>query len=198
MESQAPASKIHRHHHGVKFYGSEDSLFRTVAGFLSEGLVAAQPAIIIATREHRAGVLREMTGRLIDVERAQEDGELMVLDAAETLDLFMLGDRPDADLFEQHIGGLIDRTLHGRPRVVARAYGEMVDLLWQDGRSRSAIALEVLWNQLAATHGFALLCGYSMGQFYKQTAQYQEVCNEHTHVLDPDSVIPFESKRRSG
>ena len=40
---------VHAHQHAVQFYGNEDALFTTVAGFLSEGLVAGQPAVVIAT-----------------------------------------------------------------------------------------------------------------------------------------------------
>jgi len=54
----------------------------------------------------------------------------------------------------------------------------------------------VLWNDLAMTHVFSLLCGYAIGNFYKQTQQYEEVCNLHTHVHESDNkVIPFAPAR---
>jgi hypothetical protein len=40
----------------------------------------------------------------------------------------------------------------------------------------------MLWNQLAASQSFALLCGYSMGHFYKDAAQ-QTICAQHTHII---------------
>jgi hypothetical protein len=58
----------------------------------------------------------------------------------------------------------------------------MVDVLWQAGQTAAAIRLEMLWNQLAQTHSFALLCGYSMGHFYKDVGQ-QEVRQQHTHLV---------------
>ena len=40
------------------------------------------------------------------------------------------------------------------------------------------------------------LCGYAIGNFYKQTQQYEEVCNLHTHVHESDhKVIPFDPER---
>ena len=48
-------SSIHTHHHAVQFYENDGSLFTTVAGFLSQGLVEGHPAIVIATAEHTAG-----------------------------------------------------------------------------------------------------------------------------------------------
>jgi hypothetical protein len=79
------AAPVHAHHHAVQFYGSDSSLFTTVAGFLGQGLVDGQPAIVIATPAHGAGILEHLRGRLIDVEQAQRAGELLVLDAHETL-----------------------------------------------------------------------------------------------------------------
>ena len=110
----------------------------------------------------------------------------------------MVGDSPDPDLFEEHIGGLVGRAVGGRPRTVVRAFGEMVDVLWQDGHADAAIRLEILWNKLATKYGFALLCGYSMGNFYKKAEQFQEICQQHTHVIGPDpNVVILETKKRA-
>lgn len=190
-ETNVPTSN---RHHAVQFYGTDKSLFVTVAGFLSEGIVNAQPAIVIATPEHRIAIEEHLCDRLIDCEKARREGELLFLDAEETLGLFMVGDEPNADLFETSVGGVIDRTIAGRPRTTMRAYGEMVDVLWKQGRSESAIKLEILWNKLAVKHNFALLCGYAMGSFYKQTKHLEDVAALHSHVVN-DTVVPFERKR---
>lgn len=177
---------IYDHHHAVQFYGDDDSLFTTVAGFLTQGFVDGHPAIIIATQGHREAILDYLRDRLIDVDRAQRMRGLIVLDAQETLDLFMEGDYPDEDRFERSVGRLIGAMLEGRQdRILIRAYGEMVDVLWKQGRSQAAIRLEMLWNKLAQRYGFALLCGYSMGNFYKQTRGFEDICREHTHVIAP-------------
>jgi hypothetical protein len=66
-----------------------------------------------------------------------------------------------------------------------RAYGEMVDLLWKDGCEATAIRLETLWNQLARTCDFELLCGYSIGNFYKGSS-LDDIKRQHTHVVPTD------------
>jgi hypothetical protein len=191
-----PNSRIHTHHHAVQFYGNDDSLFTTVGGFISEGLVAGQPAVIIATESHRAAIVEQLTTRLIDVQEAERIGDLVLVDAHEALATFMIESGPDAEAFERHVGGVMEKILNGRPRTVVRAYGEMVDVLWKEGRTDAAIKLEILWNKLATAYQFALLCGYSMGNFYKQAEQFQEVCRQHTHVLDTDTnVVVFDAKR---
>jgi hypothetical protein len=189
--SAAPAP----HHHGVKFYGTDDSLFTTVAGFLAEGLIARQPAIIIATTAHREAIVEHLCGRLIDCAAAVRRGDLLMLDADDTLGLFMVNGMPDRELFEQSVGAIVQQTLTGRPGIM-RAYGEMVDVLWKQGQSDAAIALEMLWNSLAHKHKFALLCGYAMGSFYKQSKQFEAVCTQHSHVIEHDSnVLPFPELR---
>jgi hypothetical protein len=187
-------NELHNHHHAVQFYGSDASLFVTVAGFLAEGLVAGQPSVVIATPDHRVAIEEHLGDRLIDCELARRNGDLVMLDAEQTLELFMVGDDPDADLFEMNVGRVIDQVLGGRNRTTVRAYGEMVDLLWKQGRSHSAIQLEILWNKLALKHNFALLCGYSMGSFYKQTKQLEEISALHSHVVDTN-VVPFSRGR---
>ncbi len=198
MKTPSVDLSIFKHRHAVQFYGSDDSLITTVTGFLSEGMIARQPGVVIATEPHRDAIVAQLATRLIDVEKAQRQGDLVLLDADETLDLFMFGDIPDAIAFDAQVGHLFEQVLEGRPTTILRAYGEMVDVLWKRGRMEGAIRLELLWNKLAARFGFALLCGYSMGNFYKQAALFQEVCRHHTHVLDSaTNVVVLDRARES-
>jgi hypothetical protein len=184
-------------HHAVQFYGNKDSLFKTVAVFLSEGLVAEQPTIVIATRPYALAIVEQLRERFIDIELAKRCGDLRLIDAEELLTKFMTRDGPDPTLFEEQVGSLIDKALVGRPRTVVRAYGEMVDVLWQNGQAEAAIRLEMLWNKLAQSRGFTLLCGYSMGNFYKKAEQFQAVCDLHTEVMTSEpNVTILDSKRR--
>jgi hypothetical protein len=183
-------SIIDPHRHAVKFYRNDQSLFATVGGFLSQGLVEGQPAVLIATARHRDGILAELANRLIDVPQAFERGDLVVLDAHETLARFMVDGMPNPAAFDHHVGTIIGNLVsrHSDAAIV-RAYGEMVDVLWKDGMQDAAIRLEILWNTLGAQYGFALLCGYAMGSFYKETDLFERVCDQHSHVLPPDADI---------
>ena len=145
--------------------------------------------------------MEHLCGRLIDCESARRSGSLLLLDAEDTLGQFMVGDAPDPELFEQNVGRLIQQMVDGRGRPLIRAYGEMVDVLWKQGRPEAAIKLEILWNKLAMKFRFALLCGYAMGNFYKQARHLDEVCAQHTQIIPHDTndakVIAFDSKRRT-
>jgi hypothetical protein len=152
---------------------------------------------VIATSTHCSDIIAALGERLIDCVRALRHGDLILLDAEATLDLFMVGDRPNAELFEENVGRLMEQATNGR-RTPVRAYGEMVDVLWKQGRPEAAIKLEILWNMLAMKYRFTLLCGYAMGSFYKQTARLDEVIAQHTRVIGNDgSVVPFSGRRPS-
>jgi MEDS: MEthanogen/methylotroph, DcmR Sensory domain len=184
-----PESATLRHFHAVRFYENQTSLCRTVVDFLAEGFNAHQPALMVATPAHSAAVLDLLIARGFDVKRLQASGELLLLDARDTLATFMSDGMPDATAFKAIVPAILERLCAGRGDRTVRAYGEMVDVLWKDGKTAAAIRLEVLWNQLAMTHSFSLLCGYAMGNFYKG-AGMQEVCAHHSHVIPADSKLP--------
>jgi hypothetical protein len=185
--SDARPRRSSGHFHAVRFYESKESLCRTVAEFLGEGLALAQPALVIATRVHRAALLSELRSRHFDVDKTEAAGDLLLLDAREMMSTFIVDGMPDATLFNTHVPAAIDRLCRGRKDCTIRAYGEMVDVLWQDGMTAAAIRLEILWNQLATTHDFSLLCGYAMGSFYKDVGM-RDVCAQHSHVFPADTV----------
>jgi hypothetical protein len=176
------------HFHAVRFYENKASLCRTVADFLGEGLAVGHPGLVIATPAHRCGVLSELRSRHFDVDGLQAAGDLLLLDAREVLATFMIDGMPDSTLFNTHVPPAIDRLCRGRRDCTIRAYGEMVDVLWQDGSTAAAIRLEMCWNQLAMTKDFSLLCGYAMGSFYKD-AGLREVCGQHSHVIPADGPL---------
>lgn len=168
--------------HAVRFYENRDSLARIVGQFLGEGFISGLPAIVIATPEHRDAIRDVLGERFFDVSRLEAVGNLIMADATVLLSEFMVDGMPDAALFQSAVTPLIDKACRGREGCVVRAYGEMVDVLWKAGHTVAAVRLETLWNQLAGTYSFALLCGYSMGHFYKGTA-HDELRALHTHPV---------------
>jgi flagellar biosynthesis component FlhA len=168
--------------HGVKFYDTPESLCRIVAEFLGEGLVAQQPALIIATPEHLAGIMAELTARHFNVRAMLDAGDFVLADASTMLASIMADGMPDETLFMARLGTTIEQISRRRQGVTVRAYGEMVDVLWKNGQDEAALRMEMLWNKLARTHAFSLLCGYAMGTFYKD-ADLADIHQQHSHVV---------------
>ena len=169
--------------HAVQFYQNESYLREVAVHFLADGLRSGQPALAVATSEHRLMFERGLRDQGFDVAALSASGALVLLDARRVLAQIMVGDSPDPDRFRDVIGRLLHR-LGGRRRVV-RAYGEMVDVIWRDGNPPAALRLEQLWNVLAARYHFALLCGYSIDNFMnaEHATLFEDVCGEHHHVV---------------
>ena len=178
--------------HAVQFYDDPAFLHQTVTDFLSEGIAQDEPVIVIATQANRDAFDARLRTAGIDVDRLAAAGTLREFDAKEMLATFMSSGKPDARLFRRSIGAVIDGARTGRPGAGIRAYGEMVDLLWRDGLPDAAITVEGLWNSLALTHRFTLLCGYAMGHFYKEAhaAPFHDICASHTHVRPAERYAP--------
>jgi signal transduction histidine kinase len=178
--------------HRVQFYDTEDFLALAVADFLDEGLRGGQPLVVIATEPHLRSFATRLKLKGHDVDRAFGSGQLMLLDARETLDAFMRGASPDPDLFRTVVGAALHSARHhGGGDAVLRLYGEMVDLLWRDGNTEGALQLERLWNDLAHTYEFSLLCAYAMGNFYRSTdsEHFQAICHQHRHVAPTERYL---------
>ena len=176
----------------MRFYDNEASLCRIVAAFLHEGLVVGHPAVVIATPEHSQGIVAELRAREVDIAAAQASETLLVIDADSMMERFMADGVPNRDRFFAVAHAALDRASRGKKNCEIRAYGEMVDVLWKQGRDIAAIQLEVLWNQLGRARGFSLLCGYAMGNFYKD-ASIQDVCRQHTHTIGSDGTTRVSS-----
>jgi len=188
--SVPPASSLEatNRHHAVQFYEDGEFLFETVSRFLVAGLEANESLLVIATPEHRDGILRHLAP--FEIERAIASGQVILCDANEMLGKFMVGDTPDPDLFHDALARVMSELKSGnRARKRVRAFGEMVDVLWRQGNGEGALQLEALWSQAQAEYSLSLLCAYLMGDFYKEvdSARFVEVCGRHTHVMPTET-----------
>ena len=101
-------------HHLVHFYEDEGVLFDVVARFLGAGLDAGDRLVVIATPEHREAFVRALHAR--PVERAITEGQLVLVDARETLARFMVGGRPDRARFLAVLDEVLTRATRGPAR----------------------------------------------------------------------------------
>ena len=181
--------------HIVHFYENDAELTETVADFLAEGLVSSQPLIVIATAARRQSLLARLRSKGFDLEYLRRAGRFVLLDARETLTQILDGGSPDPRKFNSHVGAVVERTRRDSGHATVRAFGEMVDLLWQEGNTAGAIRLEELWNELGARCALSLLCAYAAGPSYVMADEdaVEEVRRQHTHVIrdgeDPEQEL---------
>ena len=177
------ASSAGTHEHLVQFYETELVLVDTVCSVLVPALRAGDATIVVATPVHRQLFEAALREAGVDVDAALDDGRYLPFDAAALLRRFMRDGTPDADLFQRTVRAVFSVASEGGRRI--RVYGEMVALLWDDGDVAAALALEDLWNDLAAIHAFVLLCAYPMRAFGDDanTVGFRRICEQHTTVI---------------
>ncbi|MES2940209.1 MAG: ATP-binding protein [Pseudomonadota bacterium] len=177
--------------HAVRFYTRDEQLLDEVTDFLDAALRAGGLAVAITTAEHGVQLRQRLSGFGGPLDRATTwvSGRFVLLDASETLALFMVDGRPEPAAFEAVIGPVLAQAPPGSP---LHAFGEMVAVLCEAGDYEAALALEALWNDIAAKHRFSLFCAYPRRLFSSadKSRVFRHVCAAHTQVLDVPYAAP--------
>lgn len=165
--------------HVVIFYERDLFLAECVVGYLRQGFDGDADVLVVATEPHRdeiSQLLWESTGK------SPTDHPVTMLDAHYMLGDLLVNGEVHPDRFYDRVAPWLQASARAGRR--SRIYGEMVAVLWKDGRFESALRLERLWNQLSASFAFHLLCGYPMSGFGDEssTTGFGDICCQHTAV----------------
>jgi signal transduction histidine kinase len=168
--------------HTVQFYDDDAFLVRTVASFASAGLDVGDGLILIATAAHLDAILAQLDPERVAA--ARRSGQIVVLDARTTLESILRDGMPDAERLQAALGAVLGVTTL-QPGRRLRIFGEMVDLLWRDGRPEAALRLEEHWGVVVQERQLSLLCAYGASNFREpgDSATFRDVCATHTHVM---------------
>jgi signal transduction histidine kinase len=186
------------HQHGVQFYSQDSFLLEELSEYIGDALRVGDAAVVVATETHRNSLLQWLTSRGLDIAALVEQERLVVTDAAQLLETFMRDGWPNPESFNEVVGGVVAKALARaagvRPRVAV--FGEMVALLWAEGKADAAIRLEQLWNQLGHTKSFSLFCAYPMSSFNreKDAGLLLKVCEEHSAVIPTEGYMGLGSE----
>jgi PAS domain S-box-containing protein len=185
--------------HRVQFYEDDAFLLDSLARFVGGALGAGDPVVAIATVRHLADLEKVLGARGLDVAGARASGRYVDMDAAVTLSKLMVDGQPDPTRFSVVVGGAISRAAEsgaadGRNSQV-HAFGEMVALLWADGKPEAAIRLEELWSDLARRLPLSLLCAYPITAFRGEgnCDRFLKTCEEHSEVIPAESYTALTS-----
>jgi PAS domain S-box-containing protein len=179
--------------HLVQFYEHDSFLLDELSRFIGAALGAGDAAVVFATRAHRDGLSDRLESRGFDTVKAAKRDRYISVDAGETLSKFMVNGEPNAERFAGTIGPLLARAKAAgegeNPKVAA--FGEMVALLWAQGKPDAAVRLEQLWNDLAKTYSFHLWCGYPLSYFSQpeHSEAFLRICAEHSAVVPDESYM---------
>lgn len=179
--------------HVVQLYTNDDFLIDVLSRFIGGAIAVGDVAIVLATAPHRSELERRLSGRGVDVNTAAAQGRYVTLDASHTLPQFMVDGVADESRFKAIIGGVLDqanKVIDGKDRRIA-VFGELVALLWAEGKPEEAIRVEQFWNDLGKSHSFSLLCAYPITGFdnERHIEPFLKMCSTHSGVVPSETYL---------
>jgi PAS domain S-box-containing protein len=179
--------------HVVQLYADDAFLIDVLGRFIGGALAVGDAALVIATKSHLVALERRLSANGVDTARIAMQGRYIALDATETLPKVMVDGALDEDRFNEVVGNALsqaERAVAPQQGRVA-VFGELVALLWAEGKSAEAIRVEQLWNDLAKNHMFSLLCAYPIAgcNSERHIKPFLSMCGEHSAVIPSESYL---------
>jgi len=170
--------------HFAQLHRDSQALTDTVTLYVETGLRRGNGVVVVASREHTELLLTRLREHELDPGAFLKAGQLELHDAVLTLGTFMRNDMPDWERFRRVVGGILERV-RAFGRGTTRAYGEMVNMLWQEGKHEAAIRLEEYWNELARLYPFSLFCSYMLDVHHDHAydGPLEEIGRTHSDIL---------------
>src|SRR4051812_25068801 len=134
--------------HFAQLHRDPQALTDAVTLYLQTGLRRGNGTVVIASPTHIDLFLTRLREDGLDPGLFLKSGQLELHDAELTLRKFMKHDAPDWEDFRRCMAAVFERV-RAFGRGTTRAYGEMVNVLWHEGKQDAAIRLEEYWNELA-------------------------------------------------
>ena len=182
------------HDHIVQLYQDQDFLNRAVCQFVGAGLANGAAIILFPTLTHWNAFRARLEGEGVDVTSAQERGQLTVVDANEFLPRLMRDAMPDPRAFADVIGDIFGQARAGGNYQTVRAWGELVDILWERGDVAASMNLEDLFDQLNKKIGIAMFCSYLTDNFNGDVHAHMlpRLGTNHSHLIPVEHYARLE------
>jgi len=197
MPSIAPTPGSHQDGHFVQLYTDDGFLLDVLSRFIGGAIAVGDGAVVIATQAHQDGLAQRLTARGVDTAKAISQGRYVLLDANETLPRLMVNGSVDETRFINTISDVLTRVRNAADDKDSRVavFGELVALLWADGKSLEALRVEDFWNNLAQKHSFSLLCAYPITGFKNERhiEPFLKMCAQHSSVVPSESYLGLSS-----
>src|SRR5262249_44580254 len=130
-------------------------------------------------------IFQALEERGVNTDDAEREGRLIFVESTRALSMFMVNGLPDAERFSKAVGDLLIPAVNSATEQGRRvaAFGGVEPLLWAQGNRSGAILIELLWDEIARTHGVHTLCGYvSAFRGNECLREFESVCRIHSLV----------------
>jgi len=180
------------HDHIVQLYQDQDFLNSAVCRYIGAGLQNGDRIVLFPTLPHWNTFQKRLEADGVDVHAARERGQLTVVDAHELLPRFMRDAMPDPQVFQSVISEIFGQARGSYQKM--RAWGELVDVLWERGDVAASMNLEDLFDQLNKKIGIAMFCSYLMDNFNGdvQAHMLPRLGTNHSHLIPAEHYARLE------
>lgn len=196
MAGPVPLLSHDKQGHIVQFYSDDGFLLDELARFIGDAIAVGDAAVAIATHAHRDALRQRLRARGVNTAEAIRQRRCVLLDASETLSSITVDGKPEKARFVDVIGAVLKEVRQSAPgHSPVAVFGEMVALLWAEGKLQDAIRVEQFWNDLAERHSFSLLCAYPIPGFdsEKDIQPILKICEQHSRVTTSQSYVGLRS-----
>ena len=191
--AQANWLELDRSPHAIQFYSGDDSLLDSLARFISSALEAGDSVFVLATQTHLDGLAERLRASEVDTDTAARKGRYVTMEALQGFARLTVNGEVNRARFDEFIREVfmpLEAAAESEPKAVA-ACGEVVSLLWAEGKPEAAIELEHFWNELAERVCCRLRCFYPIASFPDpgQNELFLKLCAEHAAVIPHQSHL---------
>src|SRR4051812_17268428 len=180
--------------HIVQLYQDQQFLNRAVCRFAAGAIANGEGVILVPTAAHWEAFRPRLEAEGVNVKAAQGSGQLTVVDADDLLPRFMKDSMPDAPVFLGLAANVIANARgEGRyPKV--RWWGEMVNVLWEQGNVAASMSLEDQFDRLAGHHEIAIFCSFVMDNFNGEvhSRMLPRLGQNHSHLIPVEDYARLE------
>ena len=182
------------HDHIVQLYQDHDFLNSAVCRYIATGLANGDRIVLFPTLSHWNAFRQRLETEGVNVQGAQERGQLRVVDADELLPRLVPDAMPDPHIFNAVIGDVFRQACAGGSYQKLRAWGELVNVLWERGDVAASMNLEDLFDQLNKKIGIAMFCSYVMDNFNGDVhaVMLPRLGTNHTHLIPVEDYARLE------
>jgi hypothetical protein len=180
--------------HIVQLYQDQQFLNRAVCRFAAGAIANGEGVILVPTAAHWDAFRPRLEAEGVDVKAAQSRGQLSVIDADELLPRFMQDAMPDAPVFLGLAGNVIAKARNEASYPTVRWWGEMVNVLWEQGNVAASMSLEDQFDHLAKHHEIAIFCSFVMDNFNSevQSRLLPRLGKNHSHLIPVEDYARLE------
>jgi hypothetical protein len=188
LSSAAPRDHI------VQLYQDQQFLNRAVCRFAAASIANGEGVILVPTVAHWDAFRPRMEAEGVDVQAAEERGQLTIVDADNLLPTFMRDGMPDSPVFMGLAANVVSQARGDGRYPKVRWWGEMVNILWERGEVAASMNLEDQFDRLADEQDIAIFCSFLMDNFDGDVhaRMLPRLGENHSHLIPVEDYARLE------